>query len=164
MGIDLFLFCCSGAPAGHWSGVGRQLLMHHLLCTFIYIWIVVTVILFLVSILVNSFISTTCSTFFSWYSPSSYWERGGVSNWLCGAQPPAGLNHNSLLLNLTILRMVSAGAKLSTMILIIIQRNFPKLVHQALYWSSFHMGSSAVMKVWTRHYFYIFHEQSNDCI
>lgn len=50
--------------------------------------------IFLSCILVNSFISTHKFCFFSQFFPSSHWE-GGMSERLCGAQSPAGLNHNS---------------------------------------------------------------------
>lgn len=59
-----------------------------------HIHIVITIILF--CILVNLFISTHEFYFFFFpiLSPIPL-ERGPVSNRLCGAQPPAGINHNN---------------------------------------------------------------------
>ena len=58
---------------------------------------VIAIIHFLFSVLVNSFISTHeyYLLFFFFFFPTlthCTWN-GGVSKWLCGAQPPAGWNH-----------------------------------------------------------------------
>ena len=63
-----------------------------------YINIVITVIIFLFSILVNSFISTHkyyCGFLFFQFSPLFHWEGGEWTKRLCGAEPPAGLNHST---------------------------------------------------------------------
>lgn len=55
----------------------------------------INIILYLFSVLENSFISTL-EFLFSLFSPSIPVGRGGVSERLCGAQPPTGLNPSSL--------------------------------------------------------------------
>lgn len=87
--------------AGHQSRGGKQLLVHHLLHTFIYLYIVTAIFFFLFSVLVNGFISTNkfyfidfCLLVFLILSPISL-GRGGMSKWLCGAETPAELNHSS---------------------------------------------------------------------
>ena len=70
--------------AGHWLGGGEQLLVHHLLYTFI----------FLFSTLVNSFISTHKFYFFRFYPVTL-----GGEEWVNDCvllKPPAGSNHNTL--------------------------------------------------------------------
>lgn len=61
-----------------------------------YIHIVITITLFFFSIIVNSFISTheySCGFLSFHFSPSSHWEGEKWGKWLCGAEPPASLNH-----------------------------------------------------------------------
>lgn len=65
----------------------KQLLVHHLLQTFIYIHTVLTIVLYLFSILVDKFCFSD--------SFSHYTEKEGASEWLCAAEPPAKLNHNT---------------------------------------------------------------------
>jgi len=93
--------------SGHQLWGGKQLLVHHLLYTFIYTYIychsyypfpfVRTIVLFLFSLSVNSFISTPefyfVGFFFLLILSLIPLERTGVSKWLCCAQPLAGLNH-----------------------------------------------------------------------
>lgn len=69
--------------AGHWSGGGEHhLFVHHFLCTLIhiYLYIVITIILYFFSVLVNSFISSHDFYFlFPVLSPIPL-GRGTVSN------------------------------------------------------------------------------------
>ena len=90
MRVHLSLFCCSGA---NWaSGRGRRAIAcASLLYTFICIHVIIT-ILFLFCL---SFISTHefyCEFLYSLPHPTG---KGGMREQWRGAEPPAGLNHNS---------------------------------------------------------------------
>lgn len=45
-------------------------------------------------------VSSTLFFFSFQFSPPSHWEEGGMSEQLCGPEPPAGLNHNILSLQI----------------------------------------------------------------
>jgi len=59
-------------PAGHWSGGDEQLLVHHLLYTFVYTVTTIILLLFSTSVIVLS--QSMSSAPFPWLSPPSHWE------------------------------------------------------------------------------------------
>ena len=91
-----FISLPSIAQGASWASVGGYI--EQVSCAsfviYMYDYTYVVITIFLLSILVNSFISIHEFYIFFLFSPPSHSSEGSASEWLCGAEPLARLNHN----------------------------------------------------------------------